>query len=226
MMEWTPHVALIFTFKIKCISKWIEKNHEKISVRPVLSEFIGSGILLCNSALTTVANKKQHSTFASQGEASLHAPNVRKKTWEQEADTPICQLGSSGPVWLIQPGLCAGIRIFQTFVMQDCLSGNLESWSPVLGDSLWNSRIFCSRITVHISQSGSSGRLLGFLQKFSQNSSEYPLFWSVRVNFGWGSAKWVAEEWHEGGFGVFWDQELEPVLSRVKREGDLWVEWL
>lgn len=51
--------------------------------------------------------------FSSRGEASLHAPNVRKKTCEQKADAAVCQLGSSGPVWLIQQGpFCAGIRIF------------------------------------------------------------------------------------------------------------------
>lgn len=40
-----------------------------------------------------------------------------RKPGEQKAETPVCQLGSSGPVWLILQGLCAGIRIFLTFVM-------------------------------------------------------------------------------------------------------------
>lgn len=74
------------------------------------------GHLLRNSSLTTVANKKQHSVFSGQGEASLPAPNVSKKTWVQRAETAVCQLGSSGPVWLIQRGFCTGIRMFLTFV--------------------------------------------------------------------------------------------------------------
>lgn len=91
--------------------------HSIISISVLLIwEFWKIGLLLHNSSLTTVANKKQHSGFSGQGEASLPAPNVSKKTWVQWAETAVCQLGSSGPVWLIQQGFCAGIRMFLSYV--------------------------------------------------------------------------------------------------------------
>lgn len=94
----------------------------------------------------TVVNKKQQSMFSGQGEAPLHAPNVRKKTWVQRPETSVCHLGSSGPVWLIQQGLCAGIKIFLMFVAPSYVRLSesefgllaLRNRPPVLRDSLWN----------------------------------------------------------------------------------------
>lgn len=172
-------------------------------------------------------NKKQHSEFSVQGKASSHAPNVRKKTWVQRAETPGCQLGSSGPVWLIQRGLCAGIRTFLRFVAPSYIrpsdSRLSEPRPPVLGDSLRNPTICPFQVTAYISREPFQPKILWISAEFSLKCS---LTWSGKVNYGRGLVQWVAEEWRGGGgFWVFWVQELEPILDVCQKRGRF-MRWM
>lgn len=210
--------------------------HSIISISVLLIwEFWRIWLLLRNSSLTTVANKKQHSVFSGQGEASLPAPNVSKKTWVQRAETAVCQLGSSGPVWLIQRGFCAGIRMFLTFVAPSYVRPSEWDFLPP----------------------GSQDASLQFLGTASETPESVTLRWQLtsagavpaedstdfhRISFKIPKnmlyfsqgrlvmARVELSGLHRnetgGGFWFFWDQDWNPLLAGVKREGDLCVEWL
>lgn len=193
--------------------------HSIISISVLLIwEFWKIGLLWHSSSLTTVANKKQHSVFSGQGEASLPAP---KKTWVQRAETAVCQLGSSGPVWLIQQGFCAGIRMFLSYVRPsewDFLPpGSQDVSLQFLGTASETPESVALRWQLTSAGAVPAEDSTDF-HRISFKIPKNMLYFSQgRLVMAGVELSGLQRNETGGGFWFFWDQELEPASCWCKK---------